>query len=128
MTVSPAAELRAAAALLREIAGAATPGPWEGVVDDHGGGEINASVWADSIGYYITEKISSGPLHLADAHWIGLMSPVVAEPIAAWLDYEAGCLDEWMHVGRPYGSASYRDTDGRAQAIAFARAVTKAAA
>ena len=54
----------------------ATPGPWEAVVDDHGRGEIDASVWADSIRYYVTEKISSGGRHVADAEHIALHDPV----------------------------------------------------
>jgi hypothetical protein len=51
-------------------ANAATSGPWEEVVDDHGRGRIDASVWSDSIGYYIAEKISSGQRHVADAEFI----------------------------------------------------------
>lgn len=59
------------------LAKAATPGPWEGVVDHHQRGEVNASVWSDSLGYYITEKISSGDRHEADAHHIGANGPDV---------------------------------------------------
>jgi hypothetical protein len=57
------------------LATAATPGPWEGVVDHHQRGEINASVWSDKLGYYITEKISSGERHEADARHIGEHDP-----------------------------------------------------
>jgi hypothetical protein len=57
------------------LAGAATPGPWEGVVDHHQRGEVNASVWSDKLGYYITEKISSGERHEADADFIGANDP-----------------------------------------------------
>ena len=57
------------------LAVAATPGPWEGVVDHHQRGEINASVWSDKLGYYITEKISSGERHEADARHIGEHDP-----------------------------------------------------
>ena len=57
---------------------AATPGPWEGVVDHHQRGEVNASVWSDSLGYYITETISSGERHEDDAHFIGANGPDVA--------------------------------------------------
>lgn len=56
---------------------AATPGPWEGVVDHHQRGEVNASVWSDHLGYYITETISSGDRHEADAHHIGANGPDV---------------------------------------------------
>jgi hypothetical protein len=54
---------------------AATPGPWEGVVDRHQQGVVDASVWADKLGYYITEKISSGERHEADAHHIAANGP-----------------------------------------------------
>ncbi|MDX3520704.1 DUF6221 family protein [Streptomyces scabiei] len=56
---------------------AATQGPWEGVVDHHQRGVVDASVWSDTLGHYITEKISSGERHEADAHHIGANSPDV---------------------------------------------------
>lgn len=67
--------LRARYAERRAIAEAATPGPWEGVVDRHQRGQIDASVWADSISCYITEKITSGGRHEADAHHIAANDP-----------------------------------------------------
>ena len=57
------------------LAKAATPGPWEGVVDRHQRGVVDASVWSNKLGYYITEKISSGDRHEADAHHIGANGP-----------------------------------------------------
>jgi hypothetical protein len=57
------------------VAQAATPGPWEQVVDDHGRGEVDASIWADSITYYVAEKIASGGAHIADAEHIALNDP-----------------------------------------------------
>lgn len=57
---------------------AATPGPWEGVIDRHQRGEVNASVWSDKLGYYITETITSGERHEADAHHVGANGPDVA--------------------------------------------------
>ncbi|MFI2081449.1 DUF6221 family protein [Streptomyces rubiginosohelvolus] len=70
--------LRARIAERRAIAEAATPGPWEGVVDRHQRGEVDASVWADSISYYVTEKITSGGRHEADAHHIAAHDPAAA--------------------------------------------------
>jgi hypothetical protein len=67
--------LRARYAERRALAEAATPGPRKGVVDRHQRGEVDASVWADSIGYYITEKISSGERHEADARHIAANDP-----------------------------------------------------
>jgi hypothetical protein len=60
---------------VQALAEAATPGPWEGVVDHHQRGVVDASVWADKLGYYIVEKISSGERHEADAHHIGANDP-----------------------------------------------------
>lgn len=60
------------------IAKRATPGPWEGVVDRHQRGVVDAGVWADCIGYYVTEKISSGDRHEADAAFIGTNDPAAA--------------------------------------------------
>ncbi|WP_328336747.1 DUF6221 family protein [Streptomyces violaceus] len=98
------------------LARAATPGPWEGVVDHHQRGEVNASVWSDKLGYYITEKISSGERHEADAIHIGHHDPAVVlrrceadrrilarhrlDPGAATSPYRAtaceGCGAEWV--------------------------------
>lgn len=60
------------------LAEAATPGQWEGVVDHHQRGEVNASVWSDKLSYYITEQITSGDRHEADARHIGANGPDVA--------------------------------------------------
>lgn len=59
------------------LAKAATPGPWEGVVDHHQRGEVNASVWSDKLGYYITEQVVS-ERYEADAHFIGANGPDIA--------------------------------------------------
>lgn len=61
---------------VEELAKVATPGPWQGVVDHHQHGVTEASVWSDKLGYYITEKVSSGERHEADAHHIGQHDPV----------------------------------------------------
>jgi hypothetical protein len=87
--ITPADELRTAAETLRKLAATATPGPWEGVVDRHQRGEVNASVWADSIGYYVTEQISSGDRHEVDAAYIAVMHPGVGLLLAEWLMEEA---------------------------------------
>ncbi|MEU8829389.1 hypothetical protein [Streptomyces sp900116325] len=91
---APADELRDAAEKLRSLAAAATPGPWEGVVDDHGRKGVDASVWADSIGYYVTEKISSGERHTADAAYIAAMHPGVGLALAKWLDRTAEAVEQ----------------------------------
>jgi hypothetical protein len=87
---NPAAQLRAAAQLLRERATAATPGPWqargdysdaiysdtsEGIVDVIAGGK-----WGGEASVFDNEH---------DATWIAMMHPGVGEPLAAWLDATA---------------------------------------
>lgn len=83
--------LRARYAERRALAEAATPGPWEGVVDHHQRGEVNASVWSDKLGYYITEHISSGDRHEADAQHIAANDPAA---VIADLDAKLRILDE----------------------------------
>lgn len=82
--------LRARYAERRAIAEAATPGPWEGVVDRHQRGEVDASVWADSISYYVTEKITSGGRHEADAHHIAANDPAA---VLADIDAKLAIID-----------------------------------
>ncbi|MFG3127349.1 DUF6221 family protein [Streptomyces tendae] len=92
---------------------AATPGPWEGVVDHHQRGEVDASVWSNKLGYYITEKISSGDRHEADAQHIAANNPVTvlrrceadrrllnrhkAWPGSDWCDGCGPDLDTWLN-------------------------------
>lgn len=112
--MSAADELRTAAARLRGLATAATPGPWEGVVDDHGRGQVDASVWADSIGYYITEKISSGGRHKADADYIAAMGPTVGVALA-------GIFTAWARMGDLDPDLLHRD--GGPETLALARLI-----
>jgi hypothetical protein len=116
--VTPVDEIQSAASKLRALAAAATPGPWEGVVDDHGRGQINASVWADSIGYYITETISSGDRHQDDAHYIGLMHPGVGLVLADWLGEEAALHADDQAAMRADGEGVACENFPRALAVA----------
>lgn len=86
--MTPAEELRAAAAKLREAAGGATPGVWAKCWDALVGGA------AVSLPRYIQED-GGAEVCIADfvkpgdAEWIALMGPDKAEMIAVWLDDEA---------------------------------------
>jgi len=88
----PAGLLRRAAARLRETAAEVTPGTW--VVE-----RTNRSVWvmADR-GLYVantgTSDIDESPRVQADAEWIALASPAIAEPLAAWLESEQAVWGE----------------------------------
>lgn len=70
-----AATIRAGLDAEAEDAQRATPGPWESVVDHHQRGVVDTSVWSDKLGYYITEKISSGERHIADGRHIARQDP-----------------------------------------------------
>lgn len=75
--MTPVEELRQAAAILRERAHKAAPAPWrfEGMqVRDSKGHLVIKHTWPQ------------------EADWILTVSPDVAEPLAAWLDYEANRL------------------------------------
>lgn len=76
--MTPANELRQAAATLRALSANATPGPWDGdlngVNGPGGNNRIAVGPWA-------------GVMDGDDARWIATMSPAVAEPLAKLLDW-----------------------------------------
>lgn len=83
--------LRAAAARLRDTAAKATPGPWAASEHvEHGFRVATADEagWVAWTGAYDDEPDESR----GDAAWIALASPLLAEPLAAWLDQAVkGC-------------------------------------
>jgi len=103
----PAVRLRAAAALVRERAVAATPGPWHRPLNTRRKNAVRAVLpegergeWIDGIDpstgmrehcTVATIPIwSDGKFARArggrDLEWIALIGPVVGEPLAAWLE------------------------------------------
>lgn len=83
-----AERLRAAAALLRERAEAATPGPWEaGENEPLGIMPPDFGIWMPEVGHdgALVEKES-------DATFIAMMNPTVALAVADWLDCYAAVL------------------------------------
>lgn len=74
--------LRRAAAMLRETAAPATPGPW---VSLDKGDRIIHSAEPFDYEYVVDEPMSNEH----NAAWIALMHPGLAEPLAAWLDFAA---------------------------------------
>ncbi|HEY9372559.1 hypothetical protein [Streptomyces sp.] len=103
-----ASELREAAVKVRRLAKAAPPGPWG----------VNGPWWWEATRYEqdVTSCIVTDPgnepvavlappynRHPAAeqaAPWIRMMSPVVAEPLASWLEKVAEWADETAdHVG-----------------------------
>lgn len=115
----PAEELRVAAALLRAAAAKATEGPWEwqNYPDTHDLVHPTGTAEGPSHPRNVLKcPTEHWPPNAADAHWIALMSPIVAGPLASWLEYEARY---WDHFGAA--------TEDFTTALDFARAVTKAA-
>jgi hypothetical protein len=78
-----AAKLRDAAALLRKRANASDPGPWT-VVPSEKPGELTLIQGAD----WAVARAGSG-----EAPYIALMSPVVGQALADWLDVKAANLE-----------------------------------
>ncbi|WP_329520537.1 hypothetical protein [Spirillospora sp. NBC_01491] len=86
--MTPVDELRAAATRLRETAAKATPGPWK----TKGFGEFGwLVVDANPAGRFSVET-EDNEHGRADAVWIALASPVLAEPLADWLEQCANDL------------------------------------
>ncbi|GII84562.1 hypothetical protein Ssi03_25520 [Sphaerisporangium siamense] len=117
--MTPAEELRAAAARLRERAEQATPGPWSVGNDDviglgieqtgRGSFTYDAQI-ARVLEDYERDEENYGNRELGttegDARWMALVHPGLAEPLAAWLESwddvnvsEHGPhLDDWRHA------------------------------
>lgn len=106
----PVALLREAARLVREHATTATPGPWTTQAFRVGGYVVIEGVDQERVA-----DTMHGDCQVNDARWIALMSPAIAEPLAAWLD-EAASQVEYLPPRRH-----------SAQALAVARAIVKAA-
>ena len=96
--MSPSETLRAAATKLRETASKATPGPWQI------GPEFGDMVTSPEPNWNGNPTVIASDL--ADGHpgfdwnnvaWVALMSPAVAEPLAAWLETCANDLADARH-------------------------------
>lgn len=100
---TPADEISQAAATLREAAAKATEGPW---IAEYSGPTGNCVIPHDA--QSTREHVAKTQLYhaQADAEWIALMSPVLAEPLAAWLESWDGFdvpesaphSDDWEHA------------------------------
>lgn len=99
--VTPAEELRTAAARLREMAAAAKDGPWT-VREEHGR-DITDEAWSEvrvvapsgDVAITYMSSVLEGDPHEDNAAYIAAMGPHVAEPLAGWLDDEA-CLADML--------------------------------
>lgn len=94
--------LRAAAAHVREVAAAATPGPWRDskVGENRYGALVSDTIpvgrptrggWDETDaygGYLVGESLQNG-----DRAHVALWDPLVSAVVADWLEEEAGALD-----------------------------------
>ena len=121
---TPGMQLRAAAAVIRQHATHATPGPWHylGNLGDFGG-HLVETIETNPPDYREPRHephIDAASEH--DAKWIAAMSPAVADPLAQWLDFEATRVDVLPAIAE--------DIDGSKVtrwALQLAEAVIKAA-
>lgn len=129
---TPSDTLRAAAARIREVAQAATPGPW---VSLDAGDRIIRDVEAPMRSYFVDgvrvteeaapEYVVDEPLiaNPANGEHIALWHPLVAEAVAVWLDEEADSAEEPSIFGAA-GQAFVHDYPGSpSPALALARLI-----
>lgn len=121
--MSAVEELRAAATLLREAAAKATPGPWT----VRPGNDVSANVARnddliiDGGGYTSDGKVTVyGAALNTDAAWIALASPLLSEPLAAWLE---SCAKHASKVSDPRNQEIIADS----HALAVARVINRTA-
>jgi hypothetical protein len=89
---SVADELRSAAVKLRDTAYGAPSGPWQSL---DGGDRLVALTESGRAWTHVLEEPVG---HAGTAEWIALASPVLAEPLAAWLEQAAVWHDETTDV------------------------------
>lgn len=85
--------LRRAAAKLRETAAKATPGPW--MTSRIAG--IGSALHDSELHIHI--PVGTTDVSAADGAWIALASPIIAEPLATYLENEATTADELTAIG-----------------------------
>lgn len=93
--MTPAEELRAAAAKLREATYEVPDGPWGvTVMRDHTYG-----IWTDGTGFSgEDDQVATANIEPVAA-WMALLGPDKAELLAVWLETEAHCLGVGDGVG-----------------------------
>ena len=94
---SPTETLRAAATKLREMAEAATPGPW---LRDHHGSWAGSNVVLDSEGHPVAicgvDAPEDGYLEASGTRaLIATLDPTFAVLVADWLDHQALSFEMW---------------------------------
>ncbi|WP_031166029.1 hypothetical protein [Streptosporangium roseum] len=127
--MTPAEELRAAATHLREAAANATPGPWEvgngeviGLgIEQTGRGSFSYTAQLVQVLDDATRDEENYGGHdlgstAADAAWIALASPALAEPLAALFDHYAAKYERLGETfGHPVTKPGERLAEGKPQ-------------
>lgn len=130
--MTPAQELLTAAARLRTLAAAATPGPWT----------LTKNLQRNTRSHMQSTWTRPGlapqsvkPSQHSDYAWITLMGPDKAELLADWLETEAACLGAGEEAGnamvdlvdsvagQPAQTTFSITIDTSGPALAFARAI-----
>ncbi|MBM7518296.1 hypothetical protein [Nocardioides nitrophenolicus] len=121
--------LERAAATLRELAQAATSGPWEVIEDVHRGYPEPAreiSVWSQPEDRYVTEDVTNaGSLDRwrANAQHIAIWSPTNALLVADWLEGEAATVAAMEPLADLIG-VTIQHTSGNSSHVDVGRAET----
>lgn len=98
---APADRLREAAAVVRKLSAAATPGVWTAHLLPPNEHHRHPAHWVKAEyddGQAVTsEVVADCPWRQADAAWIALMNPAFGPALAAWLESVAAGLEETTH-------------------------------
>lgn len=126
---TPAAELRAAATKLRELAAQADDGPWETTwreqqyhLDGYRDGDLHPiSEWTYAIATWEPKvETERAECDTANADYMAAMHPGVGAALADWLDSTAATIEA---VHRKREDAATEDSHWVAPALAVARAL-----
>ncbi|WP_188187991.1 hypothetical protein [Nonomuraea sp. SYSU D8015] len=129
--LEPCQELRQAATTLRETAANATRGPWRRVADADPDfiTRYSPNHIANWEGDYLDSVANAGDGEQAnrDASWICLVSPLLAEPLAALLDHFAAKYERLHEIfGAPISGPDDRLAKGEPELhVDFALAVAR---
>lgn len=128
--LTPAAELRAAAARLRQLAADTSPGPWPLAYDTCCTTEdCPHAPWVSGVGPLTHVESDHGEDAMSAAvHWIAAMHPGVGVALADWLDDAARGCDATVVAARRVWPLDCDESEAFIQEQAPARALAVARA
>jgi hypothetical protein len=104
ITETPAAQLRAAAKLMRERAEAASDGPWFSWIEGRDGHGEESFVGTPRADLYVSVGMHGEGAHerwQADQDYIATMHPIVGAALADWLEATATDADDLIKQDTP---------------------------